>query len=393
MSIFKGIKVIDCTNNVAGPLSTAIMSDYGAEIIKIEKPKYGDDSRQFVPFIENKSITFMWLNRGKKSIVLDMKKPEAVEVIKKLISDADVVVESFRPGVMARYGLDYENLSKINPKLVMCSVSAFGQTGPYSNLPGYDIIAQSLSGMMDLTGEKYGPPIKIGPSVADYTAGFNAFGAISAALFHRERTGEGQHVDVSLLDCLVTGNDYVESAFLGLPSTRQGNHHGLVAPYGVFQSKNGNIVIGVVNTKLWKIFCNLIERPDLIDDPRYNTTYKRVENLEDIIVVIESWLDQFDSIDDVQKLLMETGIPCAKVNATKDLLNDPQLLARKTITDMTVRNLSVDKVKSRGMHLKFSKTKGHMGLAPELGEHQKEVLYHLGYSEEEIVNLQNKGVY
>lgn len=392
--IFEGVRVLDFTNNIAGPTCTAMMSDFGAEVIKIERPKYGDDNRAFIPFVEGKSVNAMYHNRGKKSVVLDMKNPKAIELLKEMVKEVDVVVESFRPGIMARFGLDYENLKKINPKIIMCSISAFGQTGPYSQLPGYDLIAQALSGFMDLTGEADGPPMKVGPSMADYGTGHNAFGAISAALFYRERSGKGQYIDVSLLECLVASNDYCEAAFLGMDAYRNGNHHGLVAPYGAFIGNNGSIIVGALNQKLWGKLCRLIERPDMAEDPRFDTVFKRVKALDEVIDAIETWLRKFDNVVEPARLIMEQGIPCAKVNTTYDLQKDPQLLHRGMITELKTPELSMGKVTARGVHLKFSETPGELGIAPKLGEHTHEILSQLlGLSEEELKKLEEEGVF
>ncbi|USG65068.1 CoA transferase [Brevibacillus ruminantium] len=371
-TIFEGIKVLDLTNNIAGPYSTAMLADYGAEVIKVEKPNGGDDSRAWAPLVDGVSAYYLWHNRGKKSIVLDFKSDADLEIIRKLVKQMDVVVESFRPGIMDKYRLGYQDLAKINPKIILCSISAFGQTGPYRNLPGYDLIAQAMSGVMDVTGEADGPPQKLGPSIADYSGGFNAFGAISAALFYRERTGLGQHIDVSLLECIIAANDYCEPAFMGRPVTRNGNHHSMLAPYGVFNGKDGSIVIGVLNPKLWDTFTTIIGKPELATDPRFVTASDRIDHLPEVIEIIEEWLCTLDQIDDGEKLLKENGIPCAKVLRPIDLKTDPHLLERGTVTELQLPD-SNKKLTTRGVHIKFSKTPGKLGIPPKLGEHQQEI--------------------
>ena len=198
-NLFDGLRVVDFTSNAAGPVSTGYLADFGAEIIKVEKPVAGDDMRSFPPDLHGTGLFFFWPNRGKKSLVLDMADPEGREIALKLIEEADIVVESFKPGTMENFGLGYEDLRKVNPAIIMCSVSAFGQTGPHSPKPGYDVVAQALSGIMDLTGDPSGPPTRSGVVLADYTTGIYAYAAIVSALYHRERTGKGQHVDIALL--------------------------------------------------------------------------------------------------------------------------------------------------------------------------------------------------
>lgn len=392
--LFEGVKVIDFSNNIAGPLISAMMADFGAEVIKVEKPVVGDDSRCFTPFVEGISFTFMWLNRGKKSIVLDIKNPEGKKIFKLFVEKADVLVESFRPGVMERLGLNYEELKKINPKLIMCSASAFGQTGPYRQLAGYDLIAQAVSGVMDITGYPDGPPTKIGPSLADYCCSFNAFGAIASALYYREKTGIGQHIDVSLAECLLALNDYIEMVFLDPKITRNGNHHSMIAPYGVFNGKNGSIAIGAINENLWAKLCKLIGKEEYIDHPDYNNTGKRVKVLDSVIEMIETWLKTFNSMDEAEKILKENGIPCAKISKIQDLMTDPHFLARGMITDFKIPQLSVGSVKARGIHIKFSETPGEMGVGPELGEHTNEILKdNLGLDDKEINELKTKGAF
>ena len=392
--LFEGVRVIDFANNIAGPYALAMMADFGASVIKIERPGWGDDGRGFAPFIEGKSVMFMWLNRGKKSITLDMKNPTAIEIFKSLVKQADVLVESFRPGVVARMGLDYKELKKINSRLIMCSASGFGQTGPYSQMPGYDMIAQAVSGVMDITGRPDAPPTKIGPSLADYCCTFNVFGAISAALYSREKTGKGQYIDLALADCAVALNDHVEIGILDHTVHRNGNHHVMVAPYGVFSGKNESIALGAINQNLWTRLCKLMGKDEFSEHPLYNTAAKRVAALPHVIELIEGWLKKFDKIDEAIKLLQAHGIPCAKINTLRDLENDPQLVAREMIVDFKTPQLAVGKVKARGMHIKFSDTPGEMGVGPELGQHTDEILKNeLGYDDEKIAELRSKGVF
>ncbi len=355
-------------------MATAMMADFGAEVIKVEKPDGGDDSRHWAAQVEGISTYYYWHNRGKKSIVLNMKLEEDLKIIRKLIETVDVVVESFRPGVMDRLGLNYAEVAKIKPQIIMCSVSAFGQYGPYRDLPGYDLVAQAMSGVMDITGYADGPPMKLGPAIADYATAFNAFGAISAALYHRERTGTGQHIDLSLLECLMAANDYCEPAFIGNKAERSGNHHAMLAPYGIFSGKDGSLLIAVLNPRLWTKFTALIGKPELAEDPRFLTAKDRVDNIEQGTAVIEEWLHSCCSVRDAEQLLIKNGIPCARVRSVSELIDDPHLLERGMVTDLEIPDYPGKTIKARGVHIKFSKTPGSLGKPPRFGEHQEEVL-------------------
>lgn len=392
-TLFQGIRVLDFTNNAAGPVSTAMMADFGAEVIKVERPVMGDDVRSFAPFVDGQSINFQFYNRGKKSITLSLKDPEGVDIVKRIVADADVVVESFRPGVMKKLGLDYPQLRKLNERLVYCSVSAYGQTGPYAGKPGYDIIAQALCGIMDMTGDPAGPPIKSGFYLGDYIGGMNAFAAITAALYYREKTGTGQYVDVSLLENMVAMNNFIEQAFVGRDLHRTGQHHTGICPYGVFRSRSGqSAVIAAPNDKLWAKVCQAIGRPELKEDERFQTAAARIRHLDEVIEILEDWLSGFEEIGNAVSLLEEAGVPAAKCKSARELLDDPHLLARGTVTDVEVQReiTSYPHFKGRGVWLKLSETPGVPGRAPGLGEHNSEILERYGLSQENIDRLQQK---
>jgi len=393
--VFEGITLLDFTNNAAGPSCCAEFADHGANVIKIERPVVGDDTRHFNPILENgEALIYHWYNRGKKSITIALDDPDGVEMIKKLTKEADVIVESFRPGIMKKLGLDYASLSQVNPSIIYCSISAFGQTGPYAMKAGYDLIAQSLSGIMDLTGEPDGPPIKSGFILGDFTGGLNAFGAISVALFHRERTGEGQYIDVSLFEGMVQQNSFFEMAsVLNLSPTRIGQHHATICPYGVFAGKDGqSAVICAPNNKLWAILCKAMGREELITDPHYATGSARNKNIGKVIEILESWLAGFDNIVEAVDLLDGRGIPCCIVKSTKDLVNDPHLIARGTIVEIETPPSYKEhrKLRIRGPWIKFSKTPMQMERSSDLGEYNQEILSQLGYSREDIEQLQSK---
>jgi len=389
--IFEGLRIVDFTTNVAGPFTTAFLADFGAEVIKIEKPKLGDDSRFFSPQIDGVGLPFCWNNRGKKSLVLDMADSEAIDIVRKLISTTDIVIESFKPGTMKKFGLDYEALKQINPKIIYCSVSGFGQNGPYSSKPGYDMIAQALSGAMDMTGDPSGPPMRMGLAIADYNAGIHALAGISAALYYRERTGQGQMIDISLLDCMVGVNGLIEIAGIGKKPTRSGNHHGSLAPFGVYAGSGGSLIICAPAQGPWKSLCMLMGRPEMFEDPQYANTGARAKNISPLIEAIESWLKTFPSVDEPWRLMDEAGIPSAKVNTTNQALENPQLIAREMIIDLaTPDGVSQESIKARGNPLKFSADKATPSKAPALGQHEAEILSSIGYDDADVRRLKTK---
>lgn len=388
--MLKGIKVLDFSTNAAGPLASAPMADYGAYVVKVEKPA-GADERSFGAQDEN-GVSFIcsWLNRGKKSITLDLKDERAVTLVKKMILDFDVLVESARPGVMERLGLGYEEIHKLNPSLVYCSVSTYGQAGPYREKPGYDLLAQAMSGLMDTTGDPGGPPVQVGYPIGDYISGLNAFACIMAALLYRQRTGKGQHIDVSLLNSLVYLNSNIDYVNTGRYLTRNGSHSPSLSPYGVFMGKDHqSIIIGALNPKMWAALCGVMGRPELTDDERYNTLQKRVAVREEVVEIIESWLMGFDDISDAQKLLESVRIPCGKVYDVKDMLADPQFKENELIiTAPAPDNSSRSGYVCRNVNAKFSETPGQIHKAPALGQDNHEILTQYGLSDEEITALE-----
>ena len=373
--IFEGIRVLDLTNNLAGPIATAMLADFGAEVIKVERPVLGDDSRGWPVQIGGGSSLFVQANRGKKSIVLDFKKESDMEILRKLIKKTDVMVESFKPGVMNKLNLTYDELCKLNPSIIMCSVSAYGQTGPYRDRPGYDLIAQAMSGVMSFTGDPDGPPMKLGPAVADNTTAYHAFGAISAALFYRGRTGEGQFIDVSLHECMTMQIDCLEVATAGGEVRRSGNHSNVLTPYGVFGKNSGGMMIAALNPKLWGILTSLMGRPELANDPKFATVAERNKNSKELISIIDKWVDSFNDLNKLEEMLMKNNIPCARVRTVNDVIVDPHLNYRETLVEVEVPfSKDMPKLKIRGTAIKFSKTPGKPGIAPALGQHQEEVL-------------------
>ena len=391
MNLFEGLKVIDLTSNLAGPCTGMLLGDYGAEVIHIEKPVYGDDNLSYYPMLDGASITYSMYNRNKRSVVLDLKDPRAVEIVKKMARDADVLLESSRPGAMKRLGLDYEVIHEINPRLVYCSISAFGQTGPYARRPGYDIIAQAYSGIMHLTGEPDGDPTRVGTELGDYVGTLTAFGSICAALYHQARTGEGQQVDISLARALT----WMSAAFFDYPYTgvvygRTGNHNPGLCPYGVFNGNGGSIVIAAISRNLWEALCRLMGREELISDPRFNTNGKRVDNLKDVIEIIEGWLHTLPDIQSAEKLLNQAGIPNARIFNAEDVDKDIHANEAGWISEVPFSD-DITSAKSCRILLSpsgFSAAKPQIKKAPLLGADNEEILSRYGYTPEEIRKME-----
>lgn len=369
--MMSGLKVLDLTNNIAGPVCAAMLGDHGAEVIHIEKPVYGDDCRSFPPIIDGTSTTHMFVNRNKRSVVLDLKDKNAVSALLEHAKDCDVFIESCRPGVMARLGLDYDTISRLNPRVIYCSISAYGQNGPYAGKAGYDIIAQGFSGMMYYSGEKDGEPTKCGTAVGDFVGAVNAFGSIAAALYYRQLSGIGQHIDVSLARGLLWMTGCFDHLYTGVHRTRTGSHDASLCPYGIFRNgRGGSVVIGAVNVLLWKKLCLAMGRQELMDGPRFVTNDQCVKNSAEVIKIIEDWLGSLGSIEEAVKLLDEYGVPNTNVNSMEDILQDPHVKAVGWLKGIPVPP-SVSTIESRLTPVGiagFSETDIRTCCAPDLGE-------------------------
>ncbi len=389
MEMLEGVKIIDFCINVAGPHASAIATDYGATVIKVEA-RNGAPCRQYAPYIDGVGFSSCWVNRGKKSITMDLKDPRAIEICKKLIAEADVLVESFRPGVMDRFGLGYEEMHKLNPKLVYCSISAFGQSGPYAQKPGYDIMAQALSGMVSVTGPKGSAGYMHGVSIADFFAGVNAYAAFMTALFHASRTGEGQHVDVSILGGMVYLNSPIDRLMDGTVVKANGNHHQAQAPFGIFEHKTGRQVVICAHVgATWERIINLIGHPEW--NEVYPTVKDRSRRQDEIIAVVTDWLNTFDDLDDAIKAMDEAGVPNCKVNTVPEVVKDPQVLHMGYVVEAPVPDnvTSIKTYTTRGPNAVFSANPGRIHKQPVLGENTREIMEQLGFSEEEIVSMLN----
>lgn len=387
------IRVLDLTRVLAGPFCTMVLADLGAEVIKLERPDTGDDSRTFGPFINQESAYFISINRGKKSITLDLKHPRSKEVFRDLVKNVDVLVENFKPGVLDRLGLGYAELSQINPRLIYASSSGFGQTGPYSKRPAYDLIIQGMGGLMSITGPDAAHPTKVGSSIADIFAGvFCAIGILSA-LHSRHITGRGQMVDVAMLDCMVAilENAVARFAASGQDPHPIGNSHPSIAPFSTVQTADGAMNIAVGNDVLWARFCDVIGHPELLADERFTTNPRRIEHrleLEQILAGIMNDRSTADWLDRLQKV----EIPSGPINTISQVFADPQVLARNMLVELT--HPKAGPMKVPGIPIKLSETPGEIkGPSPDLGEHTDQILEQLlGYSPETIAKLRAEGV-
>ncbi len=392
MQPLNGIRVVDLSRVLAGPYCSMILTDLGAEVIKVEEPKKGDEARQVGPNINGMSAYFMSLNRGKKSVTLNLKEPRGRAILIELIKKADIVLENFRPGTMANLGLAYDTLKEINPRLIYASLSGFGQTGPYALRRAFDIVVQGMGGIMSITGEPGRPPVRTGAAIGDLGAGlFTAIG-ILAALQARERTGKGQLLDVSMLDCQVA---LLEYAIIRYTTTGEvpgplGTRHPWITPFEAFDAKDGPIVLGV-GTNHWKRFCETIGLPGLADDPHFATNTLRTEHYE-VLRPLLAEVIKTKTMAEWLREMEEIGIPCGPINTVDRVVADPQVQARQMIAE--VDHKGIGKVKMAGCPMKFSETpSGVQGPAPHLGEHTGTVLTQLlGYPAEQVEMLRREGV-
>jgi crotonobetainyl-CoA:carnitine CoA-transferase CaiB-like acyl-CoA transferase len=384
-SMMEGVRVIDFTTTVAGPGSTFFLCDLGAEVIKVEKPGLGDEARLFPPYKGTQSASFTALNRGKKGITLDLKKEKAVAVFKSLVAASDVLVENFRPGVMARLGLGYNDLKAVNPRLIMCSISGYGQTGPLSSQPAYDAVIQAISGLMSTTGYPDGEPLRAGTLIVDISTAIYAALGISAALFARERTGQGEYLDVSMFDVAVQllEGKFVDYTVTGNIPKRTGNRYPYVSPFDTFQASDGLVFIICAGDNTFKGLCEAIGRPELISDERFANFFVRNENEPTLKKIIEDWTRQFNTKIAVEKLRAH-GVPAATVNNIQQVVEHPHTRARGLLVDIDQPGAGIITVFGPALKALNSLIQVR-GPAPALGEHNRTVLSEIiGMSDAEI---------
>ena len=393
--ILDGIRVLDFTQYLAGPTVTRLMTEMGAEVVKVEQAPGGDPARQLPFKADGRSAYYVQQNRGKQSVCVDFTRPEAVDVVLDLVKAADVVVENSGPGVLERRGLDYESLKAVNPGLVMASISAFGRkNSPLSHKVGFDTIAQAFSGFMHMTGDREGPPQFVGVGFADVSAGVHALTGLALALFHRERTGRGQWVDISMIDCLFHSHELnIQFAAKNdrVDPKRSGHHGGIGFPVGSFKGPEGWIVI-IAMDRQWPAFAEAIGRPEWVDDPRYATGRERARNRIELIEMTEEWMATFPSDQAVLDVLEEHRVPCAPVLSPRQTMEHPYYSEREMIR--TVQDPILGDVTIPGFPFKFSENQELPELvAASLGEHNASALQGwAGYDETKVSALAEEGI-
>jgi crotonobetainyl-CoA:carnitine CoA-transferase CaiB-like acyl-CoA transferase len=389
-----GIRVIDLTRIIAGPYCAMVLGDLGAEVIKIEQPKIGDESRAWgPPWVKEVSAYFIAINRNKKSMTLNFKTPQGIEIFKSLVRKADVVLENFRPGTMDELGIGYEVLKEINPWLIYCDMTGYGTDGPYRDKPGVDVIVSAIGGLMSITGQPDGEPVKVGVPLTDVLTGLYSFGAVTSALYLREQIGRGQRISINLLAMQLATLINIGSNYLvgGIIPRRWGSGHPNIVPYEAHRARDDYLIFGVINERMWKSFCALLEMEELAGDPRFANNTERIKNRQALSEIIDRKL-ALKTVDEWIPLFDQAGIPCGPINPLDRVFSDPQVQHLSLVQE--VEHPHYGRVKVVGPPAAFSESDVAIQSPPPLlGEHNREVLTRLlGYSDEEVSVLKEQGV-
>ena len=392
--LLDGVRILDLSRVMAGPYATMLLGDYGADVIKIEDPEKGDETRfWYPPRIEGESAYFLSANRNKRSIALDLKSEKGLEIFYKLVERSDVIIQNFRPGVPERLKIDYRSVSKVNPKIIYCSISGFGQTGPYRDLPGYDLIVFAMGGIMSFTGEPGGQPVRVNVPLADLGAGLYSVTAILAALRYRDINGTGQSIDVSMHDVQVSFLTHQAMNYFatGKDPEKAGSMHPNLAPYQAFKASDGYFVLAVGNDKLWTDFCREVGKPSWATDERFRTNPDRMKNKQELLPLLFE-LFESEPVDHWIEVARKAGIPAGPISPVSEVVSDPHVLYRKMVTEIDNPRTG-KKLKQLGTPVKFSESVTSIRRAPPgHGEHSNEILSELGYEEKEIEDLASDGV-
>ncbi|MBB3331479.1 formyl-CoA transferase [Halomonas campaniensis] len=386
------LKVLDVSQIMAGPYCTMVLGDMGAEVIKVEKINGGDDSRQMGPYVNDESTCFSQINRNKKSISLNLKDERAREIFYRLAREADVIVENYRPGVTTSLAIDYESIRAINPGIIYCSISGYGQTGPYSHRGGFDLVAQGMTGLMSMTGEKGRRPLKTGVAVYDIGGGITAVYSILAAYIHRMATGDGQHIDIAITECGLPWFTWEAAAYFseGKVPEPTGWRHRVSAPYQAVKARDGYLMLGCANQRTWERFCgDVLERPDLMEDPRFLTNFDRGQHVEELEALLETVMADRD-VDDWLARCDRAGVPAGPINDFAQAMGDEHYLARGMVQEL--EHPVIGRMKTIGFPSKFSATPSQIrSPAPLFGQHTDEVLGDLGLAPDELATLRDAG--
>lgn len=388
-----GVRVLDLTRVLAGPFCSMLLGDMGAEVIKIEEPGKGDDTRSWPPFAGGEATYFMAVNRNKRSMTLNLKAPGGQDILKTLVRKSDVLLENFRPGTMDKLGFGHRACAKLNPRLVYCSISGFGESGPEASRAGYDLVVQAESGIMDLTGFADGPPVKVGNSIADLVAGMAAAHGVTLALLARARTRRGQKVEIAMLDVMASLLTYQAGIYFGTGQrpVRRGNAHPSIVPYEAFRAADAFLVLGVANNSLWAKCCAALERPALARDPRYDTEARRVQNRDTLIPLLNEILGA-RTVEEWMKRFEAAGVPAGRIKSVAEVCESEHLKARGMI--VTLPHPRAKRVTVMGVPIRLQTTPGKAAAAPPvLGQHTDRVLKSVvGLKAAEIAQLRRDGV-